>query len=159
MTNNVSPCSVATEKIAMNLDAAVNAGNLLDLKKYIKEAQQLAENEDIISKATIYYCIGTAYGEIDKIGDTNPDESIRKQMYFSRKSLMLLESVESSTSDTLLYVNTYKTKAYINYGNALCKCGRLIAAIAQYKMSLELQPTFGMALGNLGQAYLEDYVQ
>lgn len=50
---------------------------------------------------------------------------------------------------------TYKTNAHVNYGNVLCRCGRIIAAIDQYKKALELQPTFGMALGNLGKAYMD----
>lgn len=155
MANNVSPCSDAAEKIATKFDAAIIAGDPVALEEHINEALTLVESEDEISKATIYYCLGTAYGALDSIGETNTEESLKKQIYFFRKSIALLETVECSAPDFSLHVKTYKTNTYINYGNVLCRCGRIIAAIAQYKKALELQPTFGMALGNLGKAYMD----
>lgn len=155
MENNVSPCLDVAEKIATQFDAAIIAGDLVALEEHINEALTLAESEDVISKATIYYCLGTAYGEIDSIGGTNTEDSLKKQIYFFRKSITLLEMVGCNTSDFSLHVKTYTTNAYINYGNVLCRCGRIIAAIAQYKKALEIQPTFGMALGNLGKAYMD----
>ena len=155
MANNVSPCSDAAEKIATKFDAAIIAGDPVALGEHINEALTLVESEDEISKATIYYCLGTAYGALDSIGETNTEESLKKQIYFFRKSIALLETAECSAPDFSLHVKTYKTNTYINYGNVLCRCGRIIAAIAQYKKALELQPTFGMALGNLGKAYMD----
>ena len=141
MENNVSPCLDVAEKIATQFDAAIIAGDLVALEEHINEALTLAESEDVISKATIYYCLGTAYGEIDSIGGTNTEDSLKKQIYFFRKSITLLEMVGCNTSDFSLHVKTYTTNAYINYGNVLCRCGRIIAAIAQYKKALEIQPT------------------
>ena len=155
MANHISPCSLATEKIATELDDAIITKDIVVLNERINEALALAESEDAISKATIYYCLGTAYGALDSIGGTNNEESLKKQIYFFRKSITQLEAPECSAPGFSLHVKTYKTNAYINYGNVLCRCGRIIAAIAQYKKALELQPTFGMALGNLGKAYMD----
>lgn len=45
---------------------------------------------------------------------------------------------------------------YTNYANTLSSCGRKIEAIAQYRKAIEVHPSFGMALGNLGRMY-QDY--
>ena len=99
MANNVSPCSDAAEKIATKFDAAIIAGDPVALEEYINEALTLVKSEDEISKATIYYCLGTAYGALDSIGETNTEESLKKQIYFFRKSIALLETVECSAPD------------------------------------------------------------
>ena len=83
----------------------------------------------------------------------NKKKEKKKQMYFFRKSISLLELQVCDNPDLFLCADTYLTNAYVNYGNVLCECGRIIAAIDQYKKAIELQPEFGMALGNLGKAY------
>lgn len=155
MEKCISPCSASTEIIATKLDKAIIVKDIVALNKHINEALVLAESEDAISKATIYYCLGTAYGALDSITGSKDEESLKKQIYFFRKSISQLEALECSEHKFALYVKTYKTNAYVNYGNVLCRCGRIIAAIYQYKKAVELQPTFGMALGNLGKAYMD----
>jgi tetratricopeptide (TPR) repeat protein len=156
MEKHYSPCSAETEKIAKELDDAIIAKDFVTLNERINDALTLSKREDAVSKAIIYYCLGTAYGDLHSIGGTESEESLKKQLYFYRKSITQLYALECTTSEFSLFINKYKTNAHINYGNALCRCGRIISAIDQYKKALDLQPGFGMAHGNLAKAY-KDY--
>ena len=42
---------------------------------------------------------------------------------------------------------------YTNYANSLDACGRVIEALRIYREAIEINPSFGMALGNYGRAY------
>ena len=155
MANHISPCSAASERIATELDNTIILKDIAGLNERINEALALAESEAGISKATVLYCLGTAYGALSSISGTEDEESLKKQIYFLRKSISQLESSECVAPEHSLYIKTYKINAYVNYGNVLSRCGRIIAAIEQYKKALELQPKFGMALGNLGKIYMD----
>lgn len=50
----------------------------------------------------------------------------------------------------------FKRILYTNCANTLSSCGRKIEAIAQYKKAINVSPSFGIALGNLGRVY-QDY--
>lgn len=104
MANHLSPCSAVAERIASELDSAIISGDIMALNERINEALALVENEDAISKATIYYCLGTAYGALDSITGLKDEESLKKQIYFFRKSISQLEAPECNAPEFALHV-------------------------------------------------------
>lgn len=149
----VDPFSESSIELALQFDKATLNKNPSELRKLIDQANTLIPNQNIASQAHLFYSIGTAYGGIAQI-ESNRDESLLKnQLYYFRKSILLIEQEEFDKEQYSPYVMGLKLNLYTNFGNTLDHCGRKIAAIGQYKKALLIHDNFGMALGNLGMAY------
>lgn len=123
----------------------------------VKSAKNLIINLDRIqaSQLQIFYSLGTAYGDLKRlVTQCDREALIEKQLYYFRKSIILAEAEELQSEEFKPYLLGIKRILYVNYGNALDQCGRKISAIEQYFLSLEIDSTFGMAIGNLGMAYV-----
>ena len=151
MTN---PFSEESEMFARECDAATISKDIERLKNLVDQALKGIENHDAASQANIYYSIGTIHADIAFLtGNMNDELSRKKQLYYFRKSIEIIEREEFSNSEYRPYVLALKFNLYTNYANALEHLGRKIEAIEQYKKVLAINPNFGMASGNLGVAY------
>lgn len=149
----INPFSSRSQSFSRNFDKATYEEDINKLGYLIDEALNILCNENVASQAQLYYSIGTAYGDICRLQNTNNDECIEKQLFYFRKSLEIINSVELLDEKYTPYTNGFKLNLYTNYGNTLDHCGRKIAAISQYREAICIKKDFGMALGNLGMAY------
>lgn len=150
-----NPFSETSQQIAILFDKATIEGNAEKILDLISKTEKLLQTENAASQATLYYSIATAYSDYYALCNTSRDEPIRKQLYAFRKSISLIESEQCNKEEYAPYVKEFKIRLYTNYANTLDRCGRTIAAIAQYKKVLGLNPDYGMALGNLGRTYMK----
>ncbi|MAT42457.1 MAG: hypothetical protein CL609_08960 [Anaerolineaceae bacterium] len=148
-------------KLAENLsNDAFRAGVLIDggfalsdsskVKKGTRIFENmLLENEtsSSIIKSTILYNAANGYNSLytikrnkgkDVIPPNDNDLRMAKKLY--RLSIENLESSKPS----------FASQVWINYGNCLSQLGRFIDAIECYEHSIRIDPTNGMAAGNLG---------
>lgn len=149
------PFSDIAKDLAIKFDDATDAGDTELLRSLIRQAEEVIKTQDKASQLQIYYSLGTAYGDLEKLDAQFDREAlIEKQLYYFRKSVLLTKEEELQLEELKPYILGIKRILYVNYGNALDQCGRKISAIEQYFLSLEIDPTFGMAIGNLGMAYI-----
>ena len=151
----INPFSQISDHYAQKLDEATIAKNVSQLENLINEIEDQINNEDLASQARLYYSLGTVYSDFAKKNGLAFEESVKKQLYYYRKSISIIEDDEYSKKEHSPYINSFKTILYTNYANALGSCGRIIEAISQYKKVLLIRPSFGMALGNLGRSYID----
>lgn len=149
----INPFSNQSQLFSKKFDNATDEGDSEKLKLLIDDALNIINKENIASQAQLYYSIGTVYGDIARIENTNDESCIEKQLFYFRKSLELINSIELSDEKYIPYINGFKLNLYTNYGNTLDHCGRKIAAIEQYQKAIRIKRDFGMALGNLGMTY------
>ena len=152
----INPFSKTSELYARKLDDASLSGDLVSLEQFFAEIEKILPDEDTASQARLYYSIGTVYSDLAKAKGITYEESVKKQLYCFRKSVDIIEDEEYSKKEYAPYVKGFKRILYTNYANTLSSCGRKIEAIAQYRKAIEVHPSFGMALGNLGRMY-QDY--
>lgn len=126
------------------------------LDALLDEIESVLSDVDVASQARLYYSIGTIYSDFAKAKGISYEESLKKQLYCFRKSIDIVENVEFFRKEYGPYVKGFKCSLYINYANTLSSCGRKIEAVAQYKKAININPSFGMAFGNLGRVY-RDY--
>lgn len=149
----IDPFSDKAKRLSQQFDDATINKDIEQLYSLIDQAKELVQYEDTASQAQLYYSIGTVYGDIAIINPVPNDELVKKQLYYFRKSITLIQFKELADPKYSPYVDALKLNLYTNYGNILDHCGRKIAAIEQYRKALSIRDTFGMALGNLGMAY------
>ncbi|MCI8980756.1 MAG: tetratricopeptide repeat protein [Clostridia bacterium] len=149
----INPFSKNSENLAKEFDSATISKDTQKIESIIKKAMSLVKTEDNASKAAIFYSLGTAFGDLQSISKSVDEELIKKQLYYFRKSLKIIESDELNKTEYTPYVLTQKILLYTNYANVLDACGRKIAAIEYLKKAIEIHNDFGMALGNLGRIY------
>lgn len=152
----INPFSKESEMYARRLDDASLSGDMEKLGTILDETEIALRNADAASQARLYYSIGTIYGVYAKAIGLINEESLRKQLYCFRKSIDIIENEDYSKSEYAPYIKSFKLVLYTNYANTLSYCGRKIEAIAQYKKAININPSFGMAIGNLGKVY-QDY--
>ena len=151
-----NPFSKESEIYAQKLDAATISADFNQIEILLGEIANILPNLDPASQSCLYYSIGTVYSDFAKAKGFTFEESLRKQLYNFRKSVDIIERSEYSKWEYAPYVRSFKCNLYTNYANALSNCGRKIAAIEQYKKALNIRPSYGMTLGNLGRIY-QDY--
>lgn len=151
-----NPFSQESEIYAKKLDDAVITADHVQLEKLLYEIETIIPNVNAASQGQLYYSIGTVYCDFAKAKGLSHEESLKKQLYCFRKSVDIIENEEFSKKEYAPYVKGFKRILYTNYANTLSSCGRKIEAIAQYRKAIEVHPSFGMALGNLGRVY-QDY--
>lgn len=138
----------------MRFDSATISKDADTLLELISEAENLIQTENTPSQARLYYSIATAYSDLSSLKRVSKEDAIKKQLYFFRKSIDLLEAEDCCKEEYKPYILGLTSVLRTNYANMLDYCGRRIAAIEQYKKVLKINPDFGMALGNLGRVYL-----
>lgn len=148
-----NPFSEKAKELALKFDSATIDKDTEKLKRLFDEAGSILKQENDASKAMIYYSLGTAYDDFARLTGSQTEEAFQKVLYCFRKSINLIEQDEYIKDIYRPYVLGLKEILYTNYANALDRCGRKIAAIEHYKKALSIHSDFGMALGNLGQAY------
>ena len=158
-----NPFSTISDTTAHQFDEAFKKKDVSEIKHLIDCAKQLIDDtklsqgqisENNASKAYICYSIATSYGDIGKITNTaNDEELVKKQLYYFRESIRLIEDEEYAQEQYAPYVLGFKQNLYTNYGNTLKLCGRFISAIDKYLKVLKINSHFGMVLGNIGQLY------
>lgn len=159
----IDPFSPKVRDLAKQFDDVTAKRDVSAIENLIDVANSMLPTEDRISQAQLYYSIATAYSDIEVINQKHDENSIKKQLYNYRKSIETIENEKIYKRQVLPYVSAFKCILYINYANLLNACGRKISAIEQYEKALNINPEFGMALGNLGRAYwnyamlLQDY--
>ena len=163
MDKYINPFSVNANTLANQFDDAYEKKDISAIEQLIDSAKQTIDDanltqgqipENSASKAHICYSIATSYGNIGQLKNTvNDEELIKKQLYYFRESIRFIEVEEYNQEQYVPYVLGFKQNLYTNYGNTLQICGRFISAIEQYQKVLNINHTFGMALGNLGQLY------
>ena len=149
------PFSKATTDLTRRFDAATINMDYETLSILINEAIELIQSETTASQARLYYSLATTYSDFAKFKGISKDESVKKQLYYFRKSIALINANENYKDEYKPFVRGFKAMLFTNYANALDNCGRKIAAIEQYKNALYCLPQFGMALGNLGRVYTD----
>lgn len=149
----IDPFDEEVKRIALAFDAAMDEDDSDKQRKLIQYALDVIPNINSASKAHLYYSLGTTYGEIARAQHDNDEESIKKQLYYFRKSITIINADDLNDPIYSPFVNGLKMNLYTNYGNTLDRCGRKIAAIDYYKKALTINLGFGMAAGNLGVAY------
>lgn len=152
----INPFSAESEMYARRLDEATITRDVKKLEILLNDIESILPDVDMASKARFYYSIGTVYSDFAKLKGETWESSLRKQLYCFRKSIECIEKPEYSKKKYGVHIKGFKCILYINYGNALSSCGRIIEAILQYKKVLDVHNSFGMALGNLGRVY-RDY--
>ena len=153
--NYIDPFSKATTDLALRFDAATTSKDYETLSALIDEAFELIKTETSASQARLYYSLATTYSDFAKFKGLSKDESFKKQLYYFRKSITLINAKEYDKEEYKPFIRSFKAVLFTNYANALDNCGRKIAAIEQYKNALYSLPQFGMALGNLGRVYTD----
>jgi len=149
------PFSKATTDLTLRFDAATISKDYETLAALINEAIELIKAETSASQARLYYSLATTYSDFAKFKGLSKDESFKKQLYYFRKSIVLINAKDNDKPEYKPFVRGFKAMLFTNYANALDNCGRKIAAIEQYKNALYSLPQFGMALGNLGRVYTD----
>lgn len=150
----IDPFSEKVREISKKFDIYTGLKDKERIIGLIEEAKQLLNHAETADKASICYSLGTAYGDLIEFDLSNEKEDIQNnQIFYLRESINYIESEEMQKAEYKPYVNGFKLNLYTNYGNALDRIGRKIAAIEQYRKVLSINANFGMALGNLGVAY------
>lgn len=145
--------------MSVSFDKAINendGGTLLQLVKATEE-KNIEEFSDI-ELAQLFYSLGTAYSELKRLDKIDYSMSVEKQLFYYRKAIDVLHFEKN---DSMKLWDDLKRKLYTNYGNCLDEIGRKQPALEAYYSALEVSPTFGMTLGEIGVAlshyYLIDY--
>ncbi len=82
------------------------------------------------------------------------DDSLEQGIYYFRHCLELLDVDELSKEEYKPYLVGLRLQVYTNYANALEACGRKAAAMKYYRNVLSIDPSFGIAEGNIGRICL-----
>ncbi len=145
-------------KISKQFDDATLDKDVMKLKELVSQVEAKIENHDIYYRVAMYYSLATATSEIFKL--EHPDSSLvdkdilQKELFYYRKALDLFLADELRCKEIDSEMISLIAAIYTNYGNTLEACGRKISAIEQYYKALEIYPSFAMAYGNLGLAYM-----
>ena len=135
----IDPFSKPTTDLMIRFDAATISKDYETLSPLIDEAIELIATESTASQARLYYSLATTYSDFAKFKGLSKEESYKKQLYYFRKSLELINAKENQKGEYRPYILGFKPMLLTNYANALDNCGRKIAAIEQYKEALQIQ--------------------
>ena len=153
LSKYINPISKRVQELSQRFDEATINRDIAKLETMLTEAEDILDSENHASQASIYYSMGTAYGDYAELAGVSGEEPIKKQLYYYRKSIRLIDVDEYTDENSRPYILGLMQVLYTNYANLLDRCGRKIAAIEQYKKAISINKDFGMANGNLGQAY------
>lgn len=127
-----------------------NADNLHLLETIKKSEKLISIISSPLSSMQLYYDIGTGYGELRKLTDT--EEYLEKEIFNLRKSIYIYAEKQNANvfqQNEKIIADYLAAQIYVNLGNALSKTKRYIAAIDNYFYAIIIDPTFSMAYANL----------
>lgn len=138
-----------SKPLAEKIDNLLDENNYEKLVVCVHKLEDYVSNNEFKKEDSIFYYIGTIYSSLANFKKESENGSseetkieYRKQAnYYFRKALELIDP-----DDMLLLV------VYINYANNLDACGRVLEALRFYRKAIEINPVFGMAIGNYGKA-------
>lgn len=132
------------------IDGGFALADISKVKKGTKLLEDLLPVEEIISgfaRVSILYNIANGYSSLYSLkrqkGKALPppnDSDLRNAKNFYSEAVANLQNSEP----------TFASQVLINYGNCLSQFGRFIDAIEYYELAMKIDPTNGMAAGNLG---------
>lgn len=141
--------STGAFRAGIYIDGGYALGDTSKVKKGTKIFEDLLsidESKTGFSKSSIMYNAANGYSSFYELkrmngkGTVSPnDMDLRKAKKLYRQTIENLGNSEPS----------FKSRVLINYGNCLSKFGRFLDAINYYEMALQVDPTNGMAAGNL----------
>ncbi len=127
--------------------------NKIEIETLINSHTNYISEKDNYSNSHIYFTVSAGYLFLHDINNRSEND-LNKTIYYLRKSIFLLHEIRNHEKQHIPYINGFKLNLYTNYAIALDTTGRKIVSIEYYKKALEIDPKFGMALGNLGITYL-----
>lgn len=132
------------------VDGGFALGDAGKVKKGIKIFEGLLlikESKSKFSKSSIMYNVANGYSSLYslKLIKRKPvippnDDDLRKAKKFYSQAI---ENLGNSAP-------SFSSQVFINYGNCLAQFGRFLDAIEYFERALQIDPTNGMAAGNLG---------
>lgn len=90
----IDPFSEATKNLAYRFDAATITKDYSTLSLLVDEAIELIKTESAASQSQLYYSLATTYSDFSKFKGIDPDRSTKKQLYYFRKSIELIQAKE-----------------------------------------------------------------
>lgn len=144
--DNQPPCRIL-ETLGKLFESSREQCDLKRLMTSIEIAYSVnIENFDMLSQATYYYFLGNAWSYVQQIKYPKSNfgfesEEIEKQVTYYRKSLGLLKD----NRDDLI-----KCQVLTNLGNLFSHIGRTVESQEYFNSCLDINPKFGMAIGNRG---------
>ena len=137
---------------AEKFDNAYFSADIKQSERLIKECEEyLQTHKSDYRIAPLHYHIATTYSDLQKFDSSyNNDTTVEKVLYHYRKAIDLIHTPELDVSDYEPWVKGFKLQLYTNYGVALGKCDRKLAAIKCYRDAMEINPNFAMSCGNMG---------
>ena len=120
------PFSKATTDLTLRFDAATISKDYETLSALIDEAIELIKTETSASQARLYYSLATTYSDFAKFKGLSKDESFKKQLYYFRKSIALINAKDNDKDEYKPFIRGFKAMLFTNYANALDNCGRKI---------------------------------
>ena len=88
----IDPFSKATTDLTQRFDTATINKDYEALSMLIDEAIELIKTETAASQARLYYSLATTYSDFAKFKGISTDESLKKQLYYFRKSIALINA-------------------------------------------------------------------
>ncbi|MDE6016162.1 MAG: hypothetical protein K2H41_10765 [Acetatifactor sp.] len=165
MRKFTNPFPEICTKYALQFDIASDNSDVKLVRKLIDEVEAFLKNHTDAVYAPLYYCLGTSYGnlrthgysisgatEASILSSDEIDASLEREIFYFRHCLELLDTFELSKEEFKPYIKGLRLQVYTNYANALENCGRKAAAMKYYRSVLSINPSFGMAEGNIGRA-------
>ena len=147
-----------SQNIALQFDDATLKNDIESLRELITTVEKDLESENIFFQAHMYYSLATATDTLSQISNEASNDrklSIKKQLFYYRKALKIINLPEFNDSKVMQYTRPLQACILTNYGNTLIECGRRISAIDQYMSAQGYYPFFAMSMGNLGLCYME----
>ncbi len=132
--------------------AYVEIGGQLESIKMVERGVKVLSQLDLDKSATISYNLANAKSQLWRIAvrKTNYCTAWLEKRNHLHESRRILESVADDKNASL----KDRLKALTDAGNSYDNQGRYLDALDCYDRALELDPTYGMALGNRGMALL-----
>ena len=165
MRKYVDPFPKICADYAQQFDTATESGDVNLIKKLLNEVENFLKDHTDAVYAPLYYSLGTSCAdlrthgyslsgadEVTIISTDDVDASLEREIFYYRHCLKLLDANELSKEEYKPYIVGLQLRVYTNYANTLEDCGRKAAAMKQYRNALGIEPSFGMAEGNIGRA-------
>lgn len=165
MREFTNPFPEICAEYALQFDIASDNSDVKLIRKLLDEVEVFLKNHTGAVYAPLFYCLGTSYGnlrthgysiggaaEASILSSDEVDASLEREIFYFRHCLELLDASELSKEEFTPYIKGLCLQVYTNYANALEACGRKAAAMKYYRSVLSINPSFGMAEGNIGRA-------
>ncbi len=140
------------EHLSKLIDTSYDLERLDGIEKAINHIESIDINKfNSEQKSILYYCMGNAWANKVALIHPNKNDKYRwnwQQAEYERVIYYYRMSIKEP--DFINLSNFIKCNIYTNLANTFDTIGRFIEAIEYWQKTIELDSTFGMALGNLG---------